>query len=188
MSDTVRPPKPPAETPTPEQKFAARGTPRSVADANTRLRARVRKVRKFPTRPVAVRLQIRLWEAIDRLAEHFDVDRTQVVKRLFEDGLRKYGTKVEGLLESCDLTGTRPPNPFDAFAQMQTYDDPSFLVPQQPSALMFGAEQFPQVQQYATAPAVTLGNVRALPGVVLPQGGGNLQFATNAPEEDASGE
>lgn len=166
MSDPLKPTTPPTAT----QKWVARGIPSDVEAAKARLRGRrPAKPKKAPTRPVAVRLPIKLWDAIDVLAEHFDVDRTQVVKRAFEDALRKYGKKVEGLLENAGLPETAKPNPFDAFSQTQEYaqPEPGFTVPFQ----QYGIRQEPVL---ATS---------ALPPLVLPQGGHLAAVPYTPPEE-----
>lgn len=109
MSDVVAPPKPRRKPKT--QVLAEVGQPFDRDAGRKRLeRFRARKKVKKVTVQHAVRMDIRLSNALRELEERHDTPMNAILKRFIEDGIKKYGPDL------CEMAGlAEKANPFDSF-------------------------------------------------------------------------
>ena len=112
--------------------------------------------KKILTRTHGVRLTSALWEKLDVICGHYDVLRGQVIRKMLEDGVRRYGPGA-GLPQEP----TPSPNPFDVMEPAQA-SHPPYTVPIEERTYSTWIES--QTKPRSALASVTMG------GGVLPQG------------------
>ncbi len=97
------------------RRFAKIGKVDDEGAARVRLAAARAKRRPVKTiRSVGVKAPSEVWEALELIAHRFDVSISQVAKKMFQDGVLKYGSPEE--IRHAGLGAKPKSNPFDEMA------------------------------------------------------------------------
>lgn len=111
----VTPPPPPAPNGRRRTKeLAEHGLPHDIISARKRVQrsriARSKKPAKVPRRTLGISLPGPVAEAVELIAERYEVAISAVQRRMIEDGVRRYGSPEE--IDHAGL-GEKKKNPFD---------------------------------------------------------------------------
>jgi hypothetical protein len=113
MTDIAPPPASPKSIrKTRVDKLVKAGLPKDVTQAKNRVKAaRAKRKKSKIFRPFSTRIEANLGEAIDIMADRYDTPVSAVIRRMLEDGVRKYGNEEE--LIHAGFMEPKPANPFD---------------------------------------------------------------------------